>query len=292
VDPKSLNECFVEWTKTLLPKSLENLTVSFDGKTIRSTGKMDSYDEAIHIVSAHVAELGITIGQKTVDGKSNEIPAVQELIRLLDIRGCMVVADALNCQKKTAKAIIESGGNYLLNVKGNQETLEKDIKDYVQDSNLQKSMDTASTFEKNRDRLERRTAYTTSDISWLPNKEKWESLACIGAIHRETTTINSSSSEWHYLISSRQLTAKELLKYARNEWSVETMHWLLDVHFGEDFCNITDADVQQSMNIARKFALNNIKAYKDKSNSKLPLSKLMLTCLIDSDFILTVLGLP
>ena len=203
----------------------------------------------------------------------------------------MVVADALNCQKKTAKAVIKGGGDYLLNVKGNQETLEKDIEDYVQDDNLQKSMDTASTFEKNRNRFEQRTAYATNDIDWLPNKDKWESLACIGAIHRQTTTSTSSSSEWHYLISSRQLTAEEILNYARNEWSVETMHWLLDVHFREDFCNITDADVQQSLNIARKSALNSIKDYKNKSNSKLPISKLMLNCLIDSDFLLTVLGM-
>lgn len=291
INPQSLNQCFLRWVQTLTPKSLENLTISFDGKTIRSTGKMDSYDEALHIVSAHIAELGLTIGQKAVDGKSNEIPAVRELIELLDISGCVIVADALNCQKKTAKTIIDGGGDYLLNVKDNQETLKKDIEDYVQDDDLRQTMDSATTLEKNRGRIERRTAYTSSDIEWLPNKEKWEALVCIGAIKREVTIKEATSIEWHYYISSRCLNAEELLKYARNEWSVESMHWLLDVHFNEDFCRIENANVQKNLNIVRKIALNNIKNYKNKTKVKQPLSKIMLDCLIDCNFLLEILNL-
>ena len=123
IKPESLNQCFIRWVQTLMPQSLKNLTISFDGKTIRSTEKMDSYDKPLHIISAHIAELGLTIGQKTVNEKSNEIIAVRDLIELLDISGCVIVADALNCQKKTAKAIINGGGDYLLTVKDNQETL-------------------------------------------------------------------------------------------------------------------------------------------------------------------------
>jgi predicted transposase YbfD/YdcC len=253
---------------------------------------MDCYDEALHIVSAHLAELGITVGQKAVDGKSNEIPAMRELIELLDIRGCVVVADALHCQKETAKAIIKGGGDYLLNVKSNQETLRQDIEDYVLDDELRQSMNKDSTLEKNRGRIERRTAYTTTDIEWLADKKKWESLACIGAINRQVTGKKGSSDEWHYFISSRPLTAEELLKYARNEWSVETMHWLLDVHYSEDFCRIEDADAQQNLNVARKAALNNIRDYKNNTGCKHPISKIMLHCLIDCNFILEVLGVP
>ena len=290
ISPKSLNQCFIKWSQSLMPTSLKDLTMSFDGKTIRSTGKMESYDEALHIVSAHIAELGLTVGQKSVDGKSNEIPAVRELIALLNISGCIVVADALNCQKKTAKAIIDGGGDYLLNVKDNQETLKNDIKDYVQDADLQQSMDSSSTLEKNRGRIERRTAYATNDVQWLPNKEEWESLTFIGAINRQVTNKNVITDEWHYYISSRQLTAEELLKYARNEWSVETMHWLLDVHFSEDYCRVEDANIQQNLNIVRKIALNSIKNYKAKTKNKRPLSKIMLDCLIDCKFVLKVLA--
>jgi predicted transposase YbfD/YdcC len=102
---------------------------------------MDSYESPLHIISAHLAELGITVGQRTVDGKSNEIPAMREILGLLAIEGCMVVADALNCQKETAKAVIEGRGNYLFSVKDNQPTLKEDIEDYVQDEDLRKTMD-------------------------------------------------------------------------------------------------------------------------------------------------------
>ena len=290
IKPKSLNECFMRWAQSFLPESIKGLTLSFDGKTIRSTGKMDKYDSPLHIVSAHVAELGITIGQQTVDGKSNEIPAVRELIDLLEIEGCVVVADALNCQKETAKAIIDAKADYLLNVKDNQLTLKNDIEDYVQDDVLRKEMDTFTTSEKKRGRIEQRIAFSTCDISWLPGKDSWTKLACIGAVNRQFTTKKKVTNEWHYYISSRKLTAEKLLKHARLEWSVETMHWLLDVHFGEDFCRVEDENVQQNLNIVRKIALNSIKSYKEKTGSKRPLSKIMFNCLLDSESLIPILA--
>jgi predicted transposase YbfD/YdcC len=244
----------------------------------------------MHIVSAHIAELGITFGQQTVYEKSNEIPAVRELIGLLKIEGCIVVADALNCQKETAKAIIDGKADYLLSVKDNQETLKQEIEDYVQDKDLRKTMDTFKTQEKNNGRIELRRAYTTDDIDWLYGKEEWVNLACIGAINTQFTTKKGTTNEWHYYISSRNLTAAELLKHARAEWSVESMHWLLDVHFGEDFCRVEDENVQQNLNISRKIVINSIKLYKEKSADKRPVSKIMLECLLEPAFIVTVLA--
>ncbi len=142
IEPKSLSRCFSKWVQSMLPESKDGLTLSVDGKTIRSTEKMEAYESPLHIVSAHIAELGITFGQYTVKDKSNEIPAVQELLNLLNIEGCLVVADALNCQKKTAKTVIDGKADYLLSVKDNQPTLKKDIEDYVQDKALRKTMDT------------------------------------------------------------------------------------------------------------------------------------------------------
>jgi len=129
--------------------------------------------------------LGITFASKSVEGKSNEILAVQQLIGELDIQGCMVVADALNCQRETAEAIIRGKGEYLLDAKGNQPTLEQEIRDYVQDESLRKTMDCKTITEKSRDQVETRTAYSTADIGWLFEKEKWKNLCCIGAIKTE-----------------------------------------------------------------------------------------------------------
>lgn len=289
IKPESLNKHFTELTQSLLPDGVKNRTVSFDGKSIRSTGKMDKYESALHIISAQLSELGITIGQKAVEGKSNEIPAVQELIKLLDLKDCMVVADALNCQKETARDIIDGGGDYLLNVKNNQKTLKEDIEDYVQDPDLQKSMGSTVSLEKSRNRIERRTAYVTNDIDWMPEKVDWKGLSCIGAIHTQFTDKTGTSNEWHYYISNRELTAEELLRHARLEWSVESMHWLLDVHFAEDFCRIEDRNLQQNLNIARKIALNSIRIYKNKTGSKRPFSKILLDSLLDPENIISIL---
>lgn len=286
---ESLNKCLTNWSATMIPEDKSDLTISFDGKTICSTSQFKSYDKPLHIVSAHVAQLGITFGSLATEEKSNEIPAVRELIKILDIAGCMVVADALNCQKETADAIIEAGADYLLSVKDNQKTMKEDIEEYVQDDVLRKDMDTDQTIEKNRGRLEVRTAYVLTNIEWLDWKDDWRNLESIGAIHTKFTTKEGTTENWHYYIISRELTAQELLKHARLEWTVETMHWLLDVHYLEDKCRIEDKDGQKILNGIRKIALNSIKQFKEKTSSKRPMSNIMFDCLLDNQVILKVL---
>ncbi len=210
-----------------------------------------------------------------MDEKSNEIPAVQELLKKLDIEGCLVVADALNCQKETAESIVSGKGDYLLAAKGNQPSLEQEISDYVQDETPERGW-TAQSKRENRDRIETRTAYTVSDISWLFGKEKWKNLACIGAIRTEVEKNGEKTDEWHYYISSRKLSAEELLHHARMEWTVETMHWILDVHYGEDFCRIENKTIQQNLNMLRKFTISLIKQHKNRTGSKRAMSKIML----------------
>lgn len=281
VKPESLNRCLQHWAESLLPEKREGLTIAIDGKTVRSTEKMKNYRQPLHIISAQLSELGLTIASKSVSGKSNEIPTVQDLLKELDISGCLIVADALNCQKDTAKVTIEGNGDYLLSVKGNQPTLLNDISDYIQDEQLRKSMDTRQRQEKNRDRIETRTAYVTADVNWLDQRGDWMNLACIGAIQTQFETSKGKTSEWHYYISSRPLTAQELLHHARMEWSVETMHWLLDIHFEEDYLRIVNQTVQENINLLRKFALNLIKRFKDVTSSNRPVSKLMFDCLLN-----------
>jgi len=289
VRPESLNKCLQKWAETVLPEDRKGLTVSLDGKTVRSTCKMESYDSPLHIISAQVSELGITFASKSVEGKSNEIPAVQQLIGELDIRDCLVTADALNCQRETAEAIVRGKGDYLLDAKGNQPALEEEIREYVQDESLRKTMDCTSTTEKSRDRVETRTAYTTGDISWLFGREKWRNLCCIGAIKTEFERKGVKTEEWHYYISSRNLTALELLHHARMEWAVESMHWILDVHYSEDFCRIVNRTIQQNLNMLRKFALSMIKQFKANSNAKRPLSQIMFNCLLNPSAICSIL---
>ena len=147
-------------------------------------------------------------------------------------------------------------------------------------------MDKSRKTEKNRGRVETRTAYATCDIDWVFGKEEWAGLACIGAINTQFQTEQGETNEWHYYISSRELTAEDLLKHARLEWSVETMHWLLDAHFGEDFCRVAEQRTQENLNIIRKFVLNALRFYKNAHKSKAPFSHMMLDCLIDPVHIL------
>jgi predicted transposase YbfD/YdcC len=289
VKVESLNVCLMKWVQQFLPQDRRGVTISLDGKTVCSTTKMKDYDSPLHMISAQISELGLTLASKSVDGKSNEIPAVQALIQELDIQGCMIVADAFNCQKETAATIIKGKGNYLLDAKGNQATLMQEIRDYVEDPQIRQTMEQESRTEKNRDRIETRTAYTTTDISWLYGKEKWKNLSCIGAIKAEVVRNAQRTEEWHYYISSRPLTARELLHHARMEWSVETMHWLLDVHYAEDDCRIINKTIQKNLSLLRKFALNLIKQYKLRTNSTRAISKIMFDCLLDSDMIFRIL---
>ena len=129
-----------------------------------------------------------------------------------------------------------------------------------------------------------------SKMEWMNQKNEWCGLSSIGAIHTEVTSKKGITDEWHYYISSKKLTSEELLHHARMELSVESMHWLLDVHFEEDWCRIEDKYVQQSLNMFRKVAINLIKLFKDRTEIKKPISNIMLDCLIDSSYLLRVIG--
>ena len=290
IRPESLNECMKQWVACVVPElaakleaeeneqskqKKKTLTIAIDGKEIRSTGKMKKYDNPLHIISAQIGELGLTLAQRTVATKSNEIPAVPELIKELAIPGCMVVADAMNCQIETAEAIVEAKADYLLSAKGNQQALMNDIAEYVHDTKLRAKMDRVSRTERGHGRKETRRAYTSADVSWQPGGRVWPELKCIGALHTRFETSKGVTEEWHYYISSKALRAQELLHHAREEWSVESMHWLLDVHFDEDRCRVQSKNVQQNLNMLHKCALNIIRIYKRETQSKLPLNGIM-----------------
>jgi len=207
------------------------------------------------------------------------------LIEMLDVKGAVIVADALHCATKSAEAVVTAQADYLFSVKDNTPKLKADIELFVREETLEKFSKT----EKNGGRIERRTAYACRDIDWLDGRDDWKNLQCIGAIHTEFEKDGKCSSEWHYYISSAPLTAQSLLHHARLEWGVEAMHWLLDVHFAEDKTRVWDMNVQKTLNIMRKIALNLAKDFKSKTESKVPISGILKRNLFDisnlSDFL-------
>ena len=287
INGDKLNEIFMDFFGKLV-EDLTGKVVSFDGKTVCSTANMADYSSPLHIASAFVVENGITIGQLATDDKSNEIPAVQELIQILNLTGATVMADALNCQKNTVKKILTSGADYVLAVKKNQPNLYIDIAEEIEfklTDEVEKSESPLQKYtkvEKGHGRIEKRTAYITDDVEWLKDRDNWDGLQSIGAV--------VSKSETRYYISSRKLSAEELLEITRAEWAVESMHWQLDVLFNEDRTALHEKSAQLTMNILRKSALNVIRGYRDKFKPKLSLADIMRHCLFDSDFLLILLS--
>jgi predicted transposase YbfD/YdcC len=287
IEPKSLGEAFEKWINNIV--SAGGKTISLDGKTEKSTEKMGTYEQAVHIVSAQMSELGLTIGTECVASKSNEIPAVQELIKRLEIKDTLIVADALNCQTETAKAIIGAKADYLLEVKGNQPTMFEDVKELFE--NVDERIELIETdraaidLNKHGNRKEYRAGYVRYDVDKLTYGHEWAGIKCIGAIHRKFDVDGQNTTdEWHYYISSRPLTADDLLKHARLEWGVESMHWLLDVHFDEDRMRLFNQNSLVNLNIIHKSALNLISYFKRSTNSKKAVSSIMRSCLFDLSF--------
>jgi predicted transposase YbfD/YdcC len=278
VDAEKFKLLFTEWMQNILCGGLKGKTVSIDGKTVCGTDKLTGDGSVLHIASAIVSDLKLVIGSQECFTKTGEINAFRDLVELLDVRGAVVVADALHCKPKSAEAVVKAEAGYLFAVKNNQEALKDDIELFIQNE----TVPSHQTAEKNGGRIEKRTAYASNDIDWLDQKGKWKNLSCIGAIHREFEKNGQKTSEWHYYISSADLTPEALLTHVRMEWAVESMHWLLDVHFTEDKTRVWDMNVQKILNTARKIALNLIRIYKEAHYSKnTPLTSVLKENLFD-----------
>jgi predicted transposase YbfD/YdcC len=279
VKPEKFNEVFIKWVKRVLCESVAGKTVAIDGKTICSTDKLTTDGSVLHIASAIVSEYGLVIGSQECGTKTGEITAFRELIEMLEVKGAVVVADALHCSHKSAETVADAEADYLFVVKDNQPTMKDDIEFFFQnESGLEKFSKT----EKNGGRIEHRTSFVSHRVgSWLHSYQEWRNLSCIGAIHTEFEKGGQKSSEWHYYISSAPLTAESLINHARLEWGVESTHWLLDVHFHEDKTRVWNMNVQKSLNIMRKIALNLAKHFKSKTDCKLPISGILKRNLFD-----------
>ena len=286
IDSGELNKIFMDFFQKLV-QTVVGKTIAFDGKTVGATANIQHYSQALHIASAFVVENGITVGQLAVEAKSNEIPAIRELIRLLDIEGATVVADALNCQKNTAKAVLKAKANYVFAVKKNHRNLYNDIAEMIDFKKVDRyeqrrsPLEKLTQIQKGHGRIDKRTAYVTHDVEWLENRDKWAGLQSIGAI--------VTPSETRYYISSHKLSPEELLYYTRQEWAIESMHWQLDVIFNEDRTTLHEEKAQKTLNILRKTVLNIIRTYRDKFQPKSNMVDIMRNCLFDTDYLLNVL---
>ena len=212
--------------------------LAFDGKTICATAKGNR--EKLHIITAYLTQSGIVLGQEAFNKKTNEIPVMQEMLKYIDIKGRVVKADAMHCQKDTVSLIHKGGGDYILGLKSNQATFHDEVALYFDDCILSKNIEvkTAKTMEKNGGRIETRICYKAPSLDWFENRFDWAGLTCVFAIDRISETPTATSKERSYYISSLDLPSSELLKLTREHWKIEAMHHQLDVTFSEDECRI------------------------------------------------------
>lgn len=230
--------------------------VNIDGKTIRRSG--NSKHDPYHVVSAYIKERMLTLGQVVTEEKSNEITAIPKLLDLIDVTGDVVTIDAMGTQIEIAKKIIEKKADYILAVKGNQKELLDAITDCFKEQNP-----IYTTTEKGHGRHEKREYFLYSDpefISWLSNK-KWAGLKAVGRVRSTVTQKGRTSVVDRYYITT--LTdIEKFAKSVRGHWGIESMHWILDVVFGEDTCCARKDHSAKNMNILRKTALTLLKEIK------------------------------
>ena len=267
IDPKMFAECFVEWTETLRSK-LGREVVAIDGKALRRAGKKG--DSMTYIVSAWATENGLTLGQVKVKDKSNEITAIPELLRILDLSGCIVTIDAMGCQKKIAREIIESDADYVLALKGNQSIAHDEIRSFFDDLvapnpsltpvATPEGMSCFETVDGGHGRVETRRYWASSNLDWFEDKEKWEGLQSVGMVESIREIGDDRSYERRLFLMSLPCDAELFAKACRGHWGVENpLHWTLDVTFREDDSRARTGHAPENLASLRRLALNMLK---------------------------------
>lgn len=262
---KDFSSCFLSWTSALT-NTLEDVIVSVDGKTLRSSYDKSIGKKAIHMISAWANGTRLVLAQNKVDDKTNEIKAIPDLLSFLELQGALVTIDAMGCQKAIAAQILEQGGDYLLSVKGNQGELLRQIEENFC---YNPSADRAQTKEKSHGRLETRICHVMRDLKEIDVKEQWPGLKTIIQIERtrENLSVGTKTTETMYYISSRQMQAEQALESVRSHWGVENqLHYVLDVEFKEDLSRVRKGDADQNLSIIRRIVLNLLKLNNSKGS--------------------------
>jgi predicted transposase YbfD/YdcC len=271
IKPEQFQKAFLEWVASFAAEcdedenSSEPRFVPIDGKTLRGSKGAKHRSKPLHLVSAWATKQGLTLGQVAVDSKSNEITAIPKLLEMLELAGAIISIDAMGCQKEIAKQIVNDGGDYVLAVKDNQPTLAEAIREFfLQHHEYEDFRDYGirqhKTVERSRGRLEERY-YSIAPVpeSMKRFRREFKGLKSVGQVISHTTRGNKQTSEVRYYISSREPKVKEFAKSARGHWSIESMHWILDVVFAEDSSRIRNGDGTENFGFLRKFVISLLK---------------------------------
>jgi predicted transposase YbfD/YdcC len=268
LDPRGFERCCVAWLRAVA--DLVGLGhIAIDGKTL--CGSATSKLGALHLVSAWATEANLSLGQVAVEGKSNEITAIPQLLELLDLKGALITIDAMGCQKEIAKKIVAGGGDYVLAVKGNQEHLLEDVQ-----ATLEKALEGClpqhvvaqhTVSEKGHGREESRTYVVVNAVEGIRDRALWPGLTTVIMCACERTSKGETTSEVRYFIGSRKMGVRRYARVLRGHWGIENhLHWQLDISFGEDASRIHERNGAANFALLRKMALSLLRRHPRKDS--------------------------
>ena len=270
--PAVLTDRFTGWLSDIGGR-LSLRQIAIDGKTMCGSADKAGRLKGLHIVHAFATANGVCLAQRGTAEKSNEITAIPELLKLLDLKGSLVTIDAMGCQKDIAAATVNGGGDYLLAVKGNQEHLHEDVQSTVAPllggETAPAATEYAKTEETRRGRTETRICYVTTKLGQIRHQSLWKGLAAVGVIITERMVNDRLEMETRYFISSRVMSAHAFLQAVRDHWLVENqLHWVLDVVFGEDGHQLRKGHGPENFSLLRKLVHALIKSGNPKHGIK------------------------
>ena len=277
LDPEPFERCFVAWVaaQTGVPAEV----VAVDGKTVRRSGSKTSKKKKdpkgpIHIVSAFAARQRLVLGQVKVGEKSNEIIAIPKLLSMLAIEGAIVTIDAMGCQRDIAKTILDKKADYILALKGNQGTLQDDVKLFVDEQKAVDFKDVKISRDKTVDgdhgRIETREITVLHDVKWLQERHDWPELKSVVVVESTREVAGKIDREMRLYITSLVLLANQIGPMVRGHWMIENgLHWIMDMIFRDDECRVRKDNAPTNFATIKHMAFNLMRRAATKDSMRL-----------------------
>jgi predicted transposase YbfD/YdcC len=293
IKPNAFQACFANWLQSLRATAAKATGVTqpilaVDGKTARRSHDRGKGLGALHSVSVWASEFGLSLGQVACAEKSNEITAIPEILKLVDIEGAIITIDAMGTQKAIAETIIDGKADYVLGLKGNHETLHQAVIDHIEeklDGDLANAREHV-TIEKGHGREEMRTYLQLPAPEDLPGFGLWKGLKSIGIVTSQCLRAGKETIEVRYYISSLVMGVKRFAHAIRSHWGIEnSCHWSLDITYREDESRIRDKHMRENFAWLRRLTLSLLKQHPGRDS----IAMKRRSCGWSEDFMLEVL---
>lgn len=292
LDPKEFEQCFRDWVKSI-SELIPGEIISIDGKTAKHSGSTAKNQKPIHVVNAWACEQRLVLGQVKVKNKSNEITAIPELIKVLELSGCLVTIDAMGTQTKIAQLIQSRGADYCLALKGNHQYLHQRVVhlfDQAEEIDWSEvEHDFHRTINQGHGRTEIRRHWTMPVTELFFDEEQWTGLQSVGLVESVRKIGSETTTNKRYYLNSFSSDAQLFAHAVRSHWGVENnLHWVLDVAFREDDCPVHSDYAPENLSQLRKMSLNLLSQEK---TAKIGVANKRLKAAWDNQYLAKVLGL-